>query len=111
MKNAMIFLVIADIIAAIAIIKEKDEIMEIRRQQILSESRLRRYIDKEIKEKSMNYTIEINKSNEGTPVLTITKESIFGFRHSSSIVKAITGERAVDLWKELTGQKFTIEDE
>ena len=49
MKNVMIFLVIADIIAAIAIIKEKDEIMEIRRQQILSESRLRRYIEREIK--------------------------------------------------------------
>ena len=52
MKNVMIFLVIADIIAAIAIIKEKDEIMEIRRQQILSESRLRRYIEKEIKERA-----------------------------------------------------------
>lgn len=49
MKNAMILLVIADIIAAIAIIKEKDEIMEIRRQQILSESRLRRYIEREMK--------------------------------------------------------------
>lgn len=49
MKNAMIFLVIIDLIAAIAIIKEKDEIMEIRRQQILSESRLRRYIEKETK--------------------------------------------------------------
>lgn len=52
MKNAMIFLVIIDLIAAIAIIKEKDEIMEIRRQQILSESRLRRYIEREAKEKA-----------------------------------------------------------
>ena len=52
MKNVMIFLAIVDIIAAIAIIKEKDEIMEIRRQQILSESRLRRYIEKETKEKA-----------------------------------------------------------
>ena len=52
MKNAMIFLVIIDLIAAIAIIKEKDEIMEIRRQQILSESRLRRYIEKEVKKEA-----------------------------------------------------------
>ena len=51
MKNAIIFLTIVDIIAAIAIIKEKDEIMEVRRQQILSESRLRRYIEKEMEEK------------------------------------------------------------
>ena len=48
MKNLIIILVIAEIIALIAIIKEKDEIMEIRRQQILSESRIRRYIDKNI---------------------------------------------------------------
>jgi len=47
MKNAIIILAIVDIIAAIAIIKEKDEIMEVRRQQILSESRLRRYIENE----------------------------------------------------------------
>ena len=59
----------------------------------------------------MNYTIEINKSNEGTPVLTITRESLYGFGFSSSIVKAITGERAVDLWEELTGQKYKIEEE
>lgn len=48
MKNLIIILVIAEIIAMIAIIKEKDEIMEIRRQQILRESRIRRYIDKNI---------------------------------------------------------------
>lgn len=48
MKKVIMLLTIVDIIAAIAIIKEKDEIMEVRRQQILSESRIRRYIDKNI---------------------------------------------------------------
>ena len=41
MKNAIIFLTIVDIIAAIAIIKEKDEIMEVKKEM----SRLRREVD------------------------------------------------------------------
>lgn len=46
MRRAIVFLAIANIISIIAILKEKDEIMEIRRQQIIRESRIRRQIDK-----------------------------------------------------------------
>ena len=45
MRRAIVFLAIANIISIIAILKEKDEIMEIRRQQIIRESRIRRQID------------------------------------------------------------------
>lgn len=46
MRRVIVFLAIANIISIIAILKEKDEIMEIRRQQIIRESRIRRQIDK-----------------------------------------------------------------
>lgn len=59
----------------------------------------------------MSYLIDINKSNEGVPVLTIARESFIGFGPSAVIVKVISGERAVDLWEELTGQKYDIEDQ
>lgn len=45
MRRAIVFLAIANIISIISILKEKDEIMEIRRQQIIRESRIRRYLD------------------------------------------------------------------
>lgn len=51
MRRAIVFLAIANIISIIAILKEKDEIMEIRRQQIIRESRIRRQIDNVLEKK------------------------------------------------------------
>ena len=56
MRRAIVFLAIANIISIIAILKEKEEIMEIRRQQIIRESRIRRQIDN-VLEKERNMTI------------------------------------------------------
>ena len=58
----------------------------------------------------MSHIIDINKSNEGTPVLTVSRETMFGFGSSTCIVNVITGEKAMNLWKELTGEKYCIED-
>lgn len=51
MRRAIVFLAIANIISIIAILKEKDEIMEIRRQQIIRESRIMRQIDNVLEKK------------------------------------------------------------
>ena len=59
----------------------------------------------------MSFLIDINRSNEGTPILTVARETTFEFGSSICIAKVISGERAVDLWEELTGQKYDIEDQ
>lgn len=57
----------------------------------------------------MSHIIDINTSNEGTPVLTVSRETMYGLGSSTCIVNVITGEKAMNLWEELTRKKYCIE--
>lgn len=58
----------------------------------------------------MSHIIDISTSNEKIPVLTISRETMFGLGSSTCIVNVITGDKAMDLWEELTGKRYCIED-
>lgn len=52
----------------------------------------------------MKLTITYEKSNEDLPVMCVAQDDIF----SSRIIKMFTGERAEQLYKELTGQNVIV---
>jgi len=52
-------------------------------------------------------TITYDKSNEDTPVLCVAESNLF----SISVLKMFTGERAEQLYKELTGQNVIVKVE
>lgn len=49
-------------------------------------------------------TITYDKSNEDVPVLCVSKSDIF----SITVIKLFTGEKADQLYKELTGQNISV---
>ena len=49
-------------------------------------------------------TITYEKSNEDIPVLCVVESNIF----SSSVIRMFTGEKAEQLYKELTGQNVIV---
>lgn len=52
-------------------------------------------------------TITYDKSNEDVPVMCVGESNLF----SISILKVFTGERAEQLYKELTGQNVVVKVE
>ena len=52
-------------------------------------------------------TITYEKSNEDIPVLCVVESNIF----SNAVIKTFTGEKAEQLYKELTGQNVIIKVE
>ena len=50
----------------------------------------------------MGYIVTFDKSNEGIPCLCISRKSWAVLGESVEIVNIITGDRAVELWHELT---------
>ena len=52
-------------------------------------------------------TITYEKSNEDIPVMCVTENNFF----SVTVVKMFTGEKAEQLYKELTGQNVVIKVE
>lgn len=52
-------------------------------------------------------TITYDKSNEDTPVLCVAENNLF----SIAVLKMFTGEKAEQLYKELTGQNVVIKIE
>ncbi len=50
----------------------------------------------------MEYIVNFNKSNEGIPYLTILRKDMFSLNGYANIMNTITGDRAVELWDELT---------
>lgn len=52
-------------------------------------------------------TITYEKSNEDIPVMCVAESSLF----SISVIKMFTGEKAEQLYKELTGQNVIIKAE
>lgn len=52
----------------------------------------------------MKLTITYDKSNEDLPVMCVAQDDIF----SNRIIKMFTGERAEQLYKELTGQNVIV---
>lgn len=49
-------------------------------------------------------TISYDQSNEDIPVMCVTESSVF----SVAVIKMFTGEKAEQLYKELTGQNVVI---
>ena len=49
-------------------------------------------------------TITYEKSNEDIPVLCVVESNIF----SNSVIRMFTGEKAEQLYKELTGQNVIV---
>ena len=49
-------------------------------------------------------TITYDKSNEDLPVMCVAESSLF----SIAVVKMFTGEKAEQLYKELTGQNVVV---
>lgn len=49
-------------------------------------------------------TITYDKSNEDTPVMCVSASNLF----SISVIKIFTGEKAEQLYKELTGQNVIV---
>ena len=52
-------------------------------------------------------TITYDKSNEDIPVMCVSESNIF----STTVIKMFTGERAEQLYKELTGQNVIVKVE
>lgn len=52
-------------------------------------------------------TITYEKSNEDIPVMCVAENNLF----SISVIKMFTGERAEQLYKELTGQNIIVKVE
>lgn len=56
---------------------------------------------------SRTLTITYDKSNEDIPTLCVAESNFFSV--SISVIKIFTGERAENLYKELTGQNVVVE--
>ena len=52
-------------------------------------------------------TITYDKSNEDVPVMCVADSNLF----SISVIKMFTGEKAEQLYKELTGQNVVVKTE
>lgn len=52
-------------------------------------------------------TITYDKSNEDTPVMCVAENNLF----SITVIKMFTGEKAEQLYKELTGQNVIVKVE
>lgn len=52
-------------------------------------------------------TITYDKSNEDIPVMCVAESNLF----SITVIKMVTGERAEQLYKELTGQNVIVKAE
>jgi len=52
-------------------------------------------------------TITYDKSNEDVPVMCVAESNIF----SITVIKMFTGEKAEQLYKELTGQSVVVKTE
>lgn len=52
-------------------------------------------------------TITYEKSNEDIPVMCVLENNIF----SNSVIKVFTGEKAEQLYKEITGQNAIVKVE
>jgi len=52
-------------------------------------------------------TITYDKSNEDLPVMCVAESNLF----SISVIKMFTGEKAEQLYKELTGQNVVVKTE
>ena len=50
-------------------------------------------------------TITYDKSNEDVPVMCVAESNLF----SITVIKMFTGERAEQLYKELTGQNVVVD--
>ena len=55
---------------------------------------------------SRTLTITYDKSNEDTPVLCVSENGFLSM--TTNVIKIFTGERAEQLYKELTGQNVNI---
>ncbi len=55
---------------------------------------------------SRTLTITYDKSNEDTPVLCVAENGFLSM--TTNVIKIFTGERAEQLYKELTGQNVNI---
>lgn len=58
---------------------------------------------------SRTLTITYDKSNEDTPVLCVSENGFLSM--TTNVIKIFTGERAEQLYKELTGQNVIIKVE
>lgn len=58
---------------------------------------------------SRTLTLTYDKSNENTPVLCVTENGFLSM--TPSVIKIFTGEKAEQLYKELTGQNVIIKVE
>ena len=58
------------------------------------------------KQMTRTLTITYDKSNEDTPVLCVAESDIFSMR--ITVRKIFTGEKAEQLYKELTGQNVIV---
>lgn len=58
---------------------------------------------------SRTLTLTYDKSNEDTPVLCVTENGFLSM--TPNVIKIFTGEKAEQLYKELTGQNVIIKVE
>lgn len=49
--------------------------------------------------------VTFDKSNEDIPTLVVARESFFAFAPGMDVIKVITGDKAVRVWNDLTGQE------
>ena len=56
---------------------------------------------------SRTLTITYDKSNEGIPTLCVSESGFLSM--SAAVIRIFTGERAENLYKELTGQNVIVE--